>query len=151
MKVTIHPNGFLKVVIADLPDGGADRLHVWDQPHTDSDIHQHRADFTSTVVRGLLVEEIYDWVPDPDGDHDWMRVNCWTDDAGEYHVDVHETVRCRVAVARTEIHRAGKTYKRDAHDLHKAIAVEVPLVTMPVFGPVYNQVHTMIRKRPDHH
>lgn len=148
VRVQDHPNGFLKLVLTEDPDGSATRLHLWDTAGGDSDIHQHRGDFASTVLRGVLTEKIYGYEDDPRGDHDRMLVNCWTDGNGTYHVDEERPrVRCRVKVIRTEIHRASETYYRDARDLHRAFASSVPLVTLVRFGPSYQQVHTMIRTR----
>lgn len=147
MKVTHHPNGFLKVVLKEEPDGSQLRLHAWDVPGEDSDIHQHRADFTSRVVEGFMLEEIYGYEDCEDGNCERLTADCRTDSAGRYHVDVKITVPCRVRVIRTERHGAGETYFRDARDLHKAIAVKVPLITIVSFGPVYQQVHDIIRER----
>ena len=151
MKVTSHPNGFLKVVFDEGDDGSSLRLHAWDTHVPDDlDIHQHRADFTSTVLEGSMNEELWRYVDDPDGGWDRMTVNCWTDSEGRYHVDeATPRVRCRVEVAALLTHKKGQTYGRPATDLHRVFPVRLPLVTLVEFGPVYRRVHTMIRKREE--
>jgi hypothetical protein len=149
MKVVQNPNGFLVVTISENSDGSAHRLHVWDKPGGDSDIHQHRADFTSTIIEGEMTEEIYVYEDDPEGDWDRLQANCWSEPSGEYHVDVESRARCTVRIDRIETAGPGVIYDRNASELHRVIAVQLPLVTMVDFGPVYQQVHTIIRKRTE--
>jgi len=147
MKVTSHPNGFLKVVVWERDDGSSHRIHAWDEAGGDSDIHQHRADFSSVVVEGEMAEEIYGFADEKNGGWDHLEANCWQDGGGGYHVDIESSVHCRPVLLRTEIHRAGETFDRPAVDLHRVIAVKVPLVTVVTFGPAYQQVHTILRRR----
>lgn len=149
MKVVQNPNGFLVITLTAGADGSAQRLHVWDRPGGDGDIHQHRADFTSTIIEGTMHEEIYACDSDPAGDWDLLRADCWSSPDGEYHVDETEPRRrCTPGLLRTETHLPGETYERDGRDLHRVVAVTVPLVTMVTFGPIYQRVHTLLQKRP---
>lgn len=149
VKVTQHPNGFLKVVIADEADGSSLRFHAWDDHVPDTiDIHQHRGDIEySTVLEGSMNEELWTYADDPGGEWERMQVRCWTDEQGNYHVDEHSPrVRCRPEIAELLTHKAGETYCRPATDLHRVFPVKLPLVTLVRFGKAYNEIHTMIRK-----
>lgn len=151
MKIIQHPNGFLKVTIWEEDDGSSLRLHAWDD-HVpgDLDIHQHRADIiTSTVLEGSMNEEIWGYDADPGGEWERLRADCWADDQGNYHVDEHDPrIRCKPHVIQLLTHKAGETYDRPATDLHRIFPVKLPLVTLVRFGPVYQRVHTVIRKLP---
>jgi hypothetical protein len=62
----VHGNGFVQL---DLPDGR--RLHVWDdgvpRQAVSSSVHDHAFGFTSHVICGILVNVVYEVVPDPHG------------------------------------------------------------------------------------
>jgi hypothetical protein len=148
MKVTNHPNGFLRVTFSEEADGSEDRLHVWGTAgYEDGDIHQHGADFTSTIFQGVMKEELYAAIPDEDGDYERWTVDCWTDDKGAYHVDESAPrVRCRVLLKEVLEHHPGETYERPASDLHRVIAVKVPLITRGSTGPRYVRGHSMLRR-----
>lgn len=148
MEIIQHPNGFLKVVFTREADGSALRLHAWDDHVPDTlDIHQHRADFTSTVIEGSMNEELWRYVDDPAGEWERMQVRCWSDEQGNYHVDEHSPrTRCRVEVVQLLTHKAGETYHRPATDLHRIFPVKLPLVTLVRFGRTYQEIHTLIRK-----
>jgi hypothetical protein len=150
MKITSHPNGFLRVTFSGGANGSEDRLHVWDVPgYEDGDIHQHGADFTSKIVEGVMVEQLYAAVDDEEGDYERWTVNCWTDHEGNYHVDESAPrVKCRALLKEELTHNPGETYERPASDLHKVIAVKVPLITRGSTGPKYRKTHTMLRKLP---
>lgn len=150
MKIIQHPNGFLKVTIREEADGSSLRLHAWeDHIPDDLDIHQHRADFTSTVLEGSMNEEIWEYRDDPGGTHERLTADCWTqgdEDGDIYRVDEKAPrVRCRIEPVSLLTHKAGETYHRPATDLHRVFPVKLPLVTLVRFGPVYHRVHTIIR------
>jgi hypothetical protein len=150
MKVTSHPNGFLRVTFSEEADGAEDRLHVWDTPgYEDGDIHQHGADFISTIIEGVMKEELYDVFDDENGDYERWTVDCSTDEEGVYHVrESADRVRCRVKLRESIEHLPGDEYERPATDLHKVIAVKVPLITRGRTGPKYVRGHSMLRKLP---
>lgn len=77
----VHPNGFIQLDLA-APEaegwhegkqkghsGAGLRLHVWNPPDTElphqdtvNEVHDHVFDMRSTVVRGVLVQQLYEFV-----------------------------------------------------------------------------------------
>ena len=56
----VHPNGFKKVVFPAEPrDCEEYRVHFWPSQGVVTDIHNHTSDFCSLVVKGELIEEMY--------------------------------------------------------------------------------------------
>jgi len=150
LKLISHPNGFLRVTLSFEADGSQDRLHIWDVcGYEDGDIHQHGSDFSSTIIDGVMMEELYVAVDDEDGDYERWTVDCRVDPEGNYHVDESAPrVRCRALLKEVLMHHPGETYERTASDLHKVTAVKVPLITRNKVGPKYLQGHSMLRKLP---
>lgn len=148
MKVISHPNGFLRITFSCGADGSQDRLHVWGvSGYEDGDIHQHGSDFTSKIIEGVMMEELYEVVDDQHGDYERWTVECRVDNTGNYHVDEFAPrVRCRALVKEVLIHKPGETYTRAGSHLHKVIAVKAPLITRSSVGPKYLQGHSMLRK-----
>ena len=151
MKVTSHPNGFRRVTFREEANGVHDRLHVWKtRMYEDGDIPQHPSGFTSTIIEGVMREQLFEAVEDENGDYERWTVNCWTDDEGVYHVDELATrKRCRVVLLKEIEHSEGETYHRPASDLHKVIAEEVPLITWSTTEPKKPGGHFMLRKLPE--
>jgi hypothetical protein len=141
MKVMQHANGFLKLVVSEYPDGTSrERVHIWDAPFTDANIHSHRWDFTSSVLAGSLRNEVYEYEDDPDGDqfrHDWQGGGPAGDGTFTY------VARCRARLVDARTYRAGDVYEQDARLLHKAV-VDGSAVTMVETSPVRCPVTTVI-------
>ncbi|MFE4696304.1 hypothetical protein ACFRIC_04360 [Streptomyces sp. NPDC056738] len=56
-----HPNGFYKIkLLSPGADSWALRLHLWDGPVMQSDVHDHRWDFSSYIVWGALLESRFE-------------------------------------------------------------------------------------------
>ena len=146
MRIYQNPNGFAVVVLHEEEDGSAERIHAWGDHIPDSDIHQHRGDYTADILEGFVNEEIWTYRDDPDGEWERMTVDCIGDDGNGYQVKILDRTRCSVEVAELIVHRKGSTYERKATDLHRIFPVQLPVVTRVNFGPVYNRIHTMIRK-----
>jgi len=145
MRIHQNPNGFAVVTLYE-EEGFSERIHAWGEHVGDNDIHQHRADFESTVLEGFFNEEIWTYQDDPEGGWERMTVDCINEP--EYRVDVLDRTRCTVEIAEVLVHRQGTTYARKATDLHRVFPVQLPVVTRVTFGPVANRIHTMIRKLP---
>lgn len=149
MKITQHPNGFLRVEFFKLPTGESDRIHVWDKPGLMDglDIHQHEADFESRLDSGVMREDLYEYREDPEGQYERWSVVCYTDGEGKYHVDPGPgKIRVTPVLTRTLIHEAGETYTRPAADFHLVTALEVPLVTRSTTGAAYMRRHYFLRR-----
>lgn len=140
-----NPNGFTVVTLYDGGDHFQERIHAWGDHVAEPDIHQHRADFVSTVLEGFFNEEVWTYEDDPEGQ--WMRmtVDCISGEDG-YRVDVLDKTRCSVEIKEVLVHRQGTSYERSATDLHRVFPVGLPVVTRVNLGPVTNRIHTIIRK-----
>src|SRR5687768_2884644 len=75
----VHPNGFIQLDLEDVPEswhashkqghsGAARRMHIWNPPgvelphqQTVNEIHDHVFDMKSNVVRGVLVQRLYEF------------------------------------------------------------------------------------------
>lgn len=152
MKVTRHPNGFLRAEFFKLPSGFSDRIHIWDKPGLmdGCDIHQHEADFYSDILTGEMLEEIFTYEPDENGTWERWSVVCYTDDKGAYHVDdiPEEVVRVTPVHDRYEWHRAGDRYFRPAEHFHLVTAVHTPLVTRSWTSKATQRRHHFMRELP---
>lgn len=150
MKVTRHPNGFLRVEFFKYATGESDRLHIWDTPGLmeGGDIHQHEADFSSYIVAGVMQEDIYAYQEDPAGEWERWSVVCYTDDRGTYHVDDEPLkVRATPVLLQNITRHAGEVYNRPASDFHLVTALETPLITRSITGPATQRRHYFLRKR----
>lgn len=148
MKITQHPNGFLRAQLWKLPTGESERIHIWEeQGWEDGDIHQHSYDFTSTILAGVMQEQLFTYREDPAGEWERCLVACYTDPAGQYRVDFGpERVRVTPVLTETLIHKAGETYERPKADFHLVTVLEAPLITRSTTGPVDTLWHYFLRK-----
>jgi|SRR5277367_514944 len=145
-KISRHPNGFTKITVRETPSGSSERIHIWvDSGYHDSDIHQHRADFTSTIITGAMNEELYRYHDSVNGEYERAEVICTsTDDA--YCVNLtHVPVRCDVELINSITRTAGDHYTRSSADLHRIVAVQVPLITHVSFNEITRAQIIMIR------
>ncbi|MEV0846270.1 hypothetical protein AB0J21_10405 [Streptomyces sp. NPDC049954] len=117
----LHPNGFVKLPVAVLP-GTAGRLflHVWLRDGEDSHIHNHRWDFTSTVLRGTLHNTLVDVGPGGDGPR--LRTVRHSPEAGGFRFDGHGASWVRVTSLRTVALPEGAEYAMEARTLHRVRA-----------------------------
>lgn len=61
-----HPNGFKKIPLGiHRPTRSRLFLHIWDDHYADSDIHNHRWNFSSLVLSGQLLNTVYSIEPAP--------------------------------------------------------------------------------------
>ncbi|MDH6493756.1 hypothetical protein M2157_009843 [Streptomyces sp. SAI-127] len=111
-----HPNGFYKMkLLSPSVDSWALRVHVWDRPVPPSDVHNHRWDFASHVVSGVLLENQFA-LDRESGDTPVHRLS--KDTAGAYHHTPDGTGRLRPT--RTVRHETGQSYTLDHRAMHRA-------------------------------
>lgn len=142
-----HPNGFTRVVISEGADGSAERVHIWPVAGVrDGDIHQHHYSQGSCILSGVMAEHIYGYEHDPAGEWLLWDVICGTRSDGEYRVAYGTSTRVRPVLLRTEIHKVGETYCRDAETFHLIEVIEAPLITRNVKGVSYRDRHYLMRE-----
>ena len=117
-KSVVHPNGFYKIVL--LAPASATyqlRLHVWSTPvGTRGDIHNHRWDFASWIIKGAFTQELFRVSGD-----DGQAVNhlIWQSDCSEGPVGFVQST-CKLTECRkTESLSDDDTYFLQANDIHR--------------------------------
>lgn len=77
-EVRRHPLNFLTARVED-EAGRALRLHLWDErfrfKQDGLEVHDHKFDYESFVVDGVVAQTIYDSVPDTNGTHEVLEVS----------------------------------------------------------------------------
>lgn len=144
----VHPNGFIQLDIGPVEEswhkshkkghsGASRRLHIWNPPgielphqETVNEIHDHVFDMKSTVVKGLLVQCLYDFMDA-------------TEESGKTH-ELYRAVYSKSSDSRLEptgrigwLHlreqfgvRAGFTYTQRAFTFHDTQTPEGLVVTV---------------------
>lgn len=118
------------------------RLHVWDALGAvgDPPVHDHPADFTSTVIVGELVNTRY--TEDARGE-EYLRERYAPSDEGERRAD---TVRL---VGTPETLRAGDRYRQVAHELHDSRQLPGTVTVLRFEGAVDDCVELTTCRLPD--
>jgi len=106
--------GFIQMKLNDV-----ERIHFWhpdlsaDTP--EEELHDHRYEFTSTIIRGSLTHETWEFVSDPDGDHVMVQVAC------EPGVEVPPMPLGRGCIRRSGAYtmQAGSNYTFAPDDFHR--------------------------------
>ncbi|HET6950663.1 MAG TPA: hypothetical protein VFI47_09820 [Acidimicrobiales bacterium] len=128
-----HPNGFVKLVLDEIPGRGQLRLHVWPEPAGDDDIHGHAWRYASVVVGGVLGEIGYAEAP-TGGAPMWRHVYGQT---GHRRFSIADPVAVRVApTGEDRTLRRGDGSRREPGHVHRFYAVTGPAATMLRVGPV---------------
>jgi len=137
-----HPNGFAKIRLATLPDyGWVVRVHLWDHPAADSDIHCHRWNFASRVLAGSLTEKTY--AISAEGSGPWSKFSCHSE-RGSYSLGY--LGQCDIALQEHLVYRAGHSYERNASTLHLASSeTGSPTVTLFIQGAALQPATTVVR------
>ncbi|RWF33779.1 hypothetical protein [Mesorhizobium sp.] len=151
--IRVHGNGFIQV---DLPDNK--RVNVWGHPaiprqNVATQLHDHRFDFYSFVLRGAMVNATYNaYVPHPatnlPATHD-----VYTPQAreGEDTVLVKLGEPLRVVPYHAHVYPAGESYRLPAGMIHETF-VNQPTATLMLKGdvrPIPVRVFCPIGKKPD--
>jgi hypothetical protein len=144
MEILQSPNGFTKVILTRDPVTRAQqRVHIWDKPSADPDIHSDRWDITSVVVQGELMEEVFTVEDDPAGEYELLRQTGLDVDPPGFEFQRY------VRAALRESHRraAGDTYVRPYPQFHRVTAVTIPVVTYFETGPLVEDYPLVLRRR----
>ena len=117
-----HPNGFLKIRIANDPDGASFRIHLWPKksPGSDQidDIHSHRWQYYSKVLYGSLKVETYQETPQ--GRARTRRFSCSQNNEGVYRLSPECVVNFD-GVSATVISR-GSSHEGGIETIHRTQA-----------------------------
>lgn len=120
-QAVLHPNGFAKLPVAELADGSRRLfLHAWFRDGEDSHVHNHRWDFTSTVLRGSLRNTVVEVGPDGDGPPYTVLRHRPVD--GGFRFDPGGGRLVRIGSQRTVVHAEGVGYAMHALTLHRVQA-----------------------------
>lgn len=136
----IHPNGFLKVLVAQRPDRWVLRIHVWTRACSEMHVHSHRWNFASHVLTGSMHARGYGIASPSQGDR--TRFHCQRTD--ERYV-FHRLGRCVIQQIDEQEHAAGDWYEQPFEALH---AIETagrgPVVTVVLQGADLAEHSTVI-------
>jgi hypothetical protein len=132
-----HDNGFNKVVIGTSSRTGLKLvLHSWslDQADDDDNIHNHRWDFASVVIRGMLCSEIYSLRPE--GVSEVYSSFSYSSPAGWEKYSFRESGLVSASSQALLRFSVASTYSWGHEIFHRAYAEEAPsTATIVVQGP----------------
>lgn len=111
-----HPNGFIKITLEIDSAGAAVRLHHWIQSQEESNLHSHRWNMRSRILRGFY--RARDFVEHPSG-LERFRHYCSDNVNGQYLVRL-DGPAC-LTVTRDEVYRSGDVYDLNAGDVHHVL------------------------------
>jgi hypothetical protein len=124
-----HPNGFTKFRLAVEKNGLIVRLHIWEEPFNQGDIHSHRWNFASRIVSGSVIESRYEARADEVGE--WTQYECSKGKSESYLLQRSGNYSAHV-VERNEYCK-GQSYFRDHKALHHiSIAGPYPVITLMI-------------------
>lgn len=148
--IRVHGNGFIQI---DLPDNK--RVNVWGHPDiprqaVSTQLHDHRFDFISFVLRGAMVNAGYQaYVPM----HSPATHDVYTPEKreGEDTVLVPHGPALRVRPYHAQVVPAGESYRLPAGSIHETF-VNQPTATLMIKGDVRDipvRVFCPVGKKPD--
>jgi hypothetical protein len=136
-----HPNGFMKVRLRLPKDRGAVRFHQWKTSERPEDVHNHRWNFVSHVLRGELMSQAFEVV---DG-REYEKYRCRSSPGG-YSLDQIGT--CSIRRSGGQVYAMGDTYFQSHDAFHLARPVVPSTLSMIVCGePVFSS-STVLRSAP---
>lgn len=158
----VHPNGFIQLDLLP-PDpepqkghsGGAMRLHVWNPPGfslphqgTVNEVHDHIFDMHSTVVRGTLIQQLYELIDERELERD---------SGGPTHEKYRAVYGAKSSSTLQPTGERGKlvlvkefavveigTYEQPAFTFHNSVAGDGTVVTIMRKRKVYDGEPTVI-------
>jgi hypothetical protein len=126
----LHPNGFIKICVAMKPGEWTTRLHFWNQPEEESDIHSHRWDFASRILIGSLRARTYEVSSEAAGQTSFY---CRRTPKDGYVFD--DAGPCATRIQHEDSYRQGMSYFQDHRLLHTVETVgPTPIITAVVQG-----------------
>jgi hypothetical protein len=139
----LHPNSFVKIPIAVAPNGTKFVIHRWfDRVTSDRDLHNHRWNFVSAVLRGGLEAGNYVASQDPDGDFVEFAYRSATD---QHAYPLEAVGRARLSLDGVESRDEGALYAQDHSIIHGAGASAAQTVTVIVQAPATVEVCRVFR------
>ncbi|RWX70421.1 hypothetical protein EN780_03235 [Mesorhizobium sp. M4B.F.Ca.ET.089.01.1.1] len=146
--IRVHGNGFIQI---DLPDNK--RVNVWGHPaiprqNVATQLHDHRFDFYSFVLRGAMVNATYTVYPALPATHDVYTPMARE---GEDTILVPFGEPLRVRPYHAHVYAAGESYRLPAGMVHETF-VNQPTATLMLKGdvrPITPRVFCSIGKNPD--
>lgn len=154
-----HPNGFVKLPLAlVVEDSRRLFLHVWLAGEEDTQAHDHRWDFSSTVLRGTVHNSLLDiteaYEPLCDGDpllsteSSWSpgyRVVRYEPRKGGYRFDASRGERVVVTGHRTATVCASDAYGMSAFTFHRASALPGTMTLVARGEPMGRYARVLVR------
>lgn len=128
-QTVAHPNGFVKLPLGVVTHSEQRLfLHVWLTGVEDTQAHDHRWDFSSTVLGGALYNTVLEVAPADDaqtagaGQGSTHRVVRYQPQRGGFRFDARHERQVHVAVRHTRVVVAGEHYGMSALTFHRARA-----------------------------
>ncbi|MGW4454920.1 hypothetical protein ACWEJQ_01735 [Streptomyces albidoflavus] len=142
----LHPNGFAKVPVAQSADASQRLfLHVWLRDGEDSHIHNHRWDFTSTVLCGALRNTVVQ--AGPVGDGPLYTVVQHRPVEGGFRFDRPAGRPVRIISRRTVVHAERMEYAMGALTLHR-VQASYGTMTLVVRGAPWREWADVLLEAP---
>ena len=129
----LHPNNFLKIPL--VVTAGTSKLvvHKWsDEPGADPDLHNHRWNFVSTVLRGRLSATTFSALDDLEGHYEEFAYGSATSQA---FYPLTPVGRVSLSQSGRTSASAGEYYAQDHEIIHGAASVMPDTVTLIVQAP----------------
>ncbi len=108
----VHPNGFAKIRLARNSPFWTLRLHVWEHPEQEVEIHSHRWHFASRLLTGSLITKNYRPVI---GSGPYIAFHCRRD---EHRYVFTRAYPIDLSPGTEHVYRAGDSYLQLHHLLH---------------------------------
>ena len=128
----LHDNGFYKIVLRrNCSSSLTLRLHFWSgRDYLEGNVHNHRWRFSSLILHGKIVEEIFSMCPGGN-EHRYRYRN-----ANESPYSLRHVSRARLRLLRTNQWLPGQVYERTEAELHRvSVRGSKPTATLVVCHP----------------
>lgn len=140
-KLRVHGNGFIQLDVDDRR-----RLHFWGHPRiphqkTWTHIHDHCFCFKSQILKGSLVNIVYELsVVDIGSDHSKYKIYDVRRVEGTENTILMDTgERRHIAAAFIDRHGAGAIYHMYVGDFHESVPLEPSVTMIEKIGPTLKQ------------